>query len=160
MSKHDDNIQIISQIAKGIEQSTVAKSDSDAAKSPSQSDEPQLNVTPNNGDTQKKKRGTRKGGSQLTVAQLTAKRKNQILAERKALLIILGVLFGLQLLFMNALVMLIVLWCVFDWSVFREIDADILDNILNFSKYYVTAVLVELLGGIIYIVHSVFSDKD
>lgn len=48
----------------------------------------------------------------------------------------------------------------FDWNVFRELDADVLRCIFDFTKYYVTAVLVELLGGIIYIVHRVFSDNN
>lgn len=94
-----------------------------------------------------------------TLKDIAIKRKNQNLEERKTLLKILALLLGIQLIFMNAVVSLIVYWCVFDRKVFHELDANVLACIFDFTKFYVTAVLVELLGGIVYIVHSVFSDK-
>lgn len=95
-----------------------------------------------------------------TYKDLALAKKSQNLAERKVLLVIMAVLLGIQLLFMNVIVLLIVLWCVFDHEHFRELDSTVLTCIFDFSKYYVTAVLVELLGGIVYIVHSVFNEKD
>lgn len=116
-------------------------------------------LTENPGEKQRKKRkeySTKKP----TFKDIEKKKQNQHLHERKVLLIIMSILLGLQLLFMNLVVLLIVMWCAFDFKYFRGIDANVLSYIFEFSKYYITAVLVELLGGIIYIVHSVFSAKD
>lgn len=97
--------------------------------------------------------------SSSSLKGLAIKKQYQKLAERKVLLVILAVLLGIQLFFMNAIVLLIVLWSSIDSEFFRELNAGVLSCILDFTKYYVTAVLVELLGGIIYVVHRVFSDK-
>lgn len=95
-----------------------------------------------------------------TLKELVIKRRSQNLKERKMLLVILAMLLGLQLIFMNAIILLIVLSSLFKFKCFKVVRIDVLTQLLDFSKYYVTAVLVELLGGIIYIVHRVFSDKD
>lgn len=113
------------------------------------------------GNAKKLKRDTSTSEKEKpTLKDLMIKKKSQNLAERKTLLWILASLLGIQLLFMNAVVLLIVFWCVFNWKFFHELSAEVLTCIFEFTKYYVTAVLVELLGGIVYIVHSVFSDKD
>lgn len=115
--------------------------------------------TENSGEKQRKKRKDN-SPKKPTFKDIEKKKQNQHLHERKVLLIIMSILLGLQLLFMNLVVLLIVMWCAFDFKCFRGIDANVLSYIFEFSKYYITAVLVELLGGIIYIVHSVFSAKD
>lgn len=102
----------------------------------------------------------KKPQTRQTIKGANIQYQYQKLQERKKLLRILSWLLGIQMVFMNIVVLLIVVWCVFDHKVFRAVDADVLKGILGFTKYYVTAVLVELLSGVLYIVHSVFSEKD
>ena len=64
---------------------------------------------------------------------------------------------GLQLFFMNLIVAVIVFWVVFDCPKFTTLDTNILGIVLSFLKFYISAVIVELLGGMIYIVHKVFN---
>lgn len=169
MSKSEKDLEIVSELAKEIaEENDSAKaqtssntnssdeSSSDHSKAVG-SDSSQDDHSANHN---KKRKKSDKDKPTLTLKELAAKKQYQNLAERKILLVILAVLLGIQLLFMNAVVLLIVLWSLFDWKVFRELSTDVLKCILDFTKYYVTAVLVELLGGIIYIVHRVFSDKN
>lgn len=169
MSKSDKDLEIVSELAKEI----AEKNDSAKAQTSSNtnnSDESSTDHSKAGGSDSsqgdhsanhnKKRKKSDKEKPTLTLKELAAKKQYQNLAERKILLAILAVLLGIQLLFMNAVVLLIVLWSLFDWEVFRELNSDVLKCILDFTKYYVTAVLVELLGGIIYIVHRVFSDKN
>lgn len=169
MSKSEKDLEIVSELAKEIaEENDSAKaqtssntnnsgeSSTDRSKAPD-SDSSQGDHSTNHN---KKRKKSDKDKPTLTLKELAVKKQYQNLAERKILLVILAVLLGIQLLFMNAVVLLIVLWSLFDWEVFRELNSDVLKCILDFTKYYVTAVLVELLGGIIYIVHRVFSDKN
>lgn len=65
----------------------------------------------------------------------------------------------MQLFFMNVVVIVIVLWVVLELPFLRAVENNTLTILVDMMKYYITAVLVELLGGIIYIVHNVFSDK-
>lgn len=169
MSKSEKDLEIVSELAKEIateNNSTKVETSCDinesdekptvhSKKSDTGSSQDDLSTSRN-----KNRKKTGKDKPTPTLKELAAKKQNQNLAERKILLFILAVLLGIQLLFMNAVVLLIVLWSLFDWEVFRELDTDVLKCILDFTKYYVTAVLVELLGGIIYIVHRVFSDKN
>lgn len=101
----------------------------------------------------------RKKKSALTADDLKYKKGYQNLEERTKLLGILKSLFKLQLFFMNAIVLIVVLWVALDFSFLRSIDADVLKSIIELLKYYIAAILVELLGGVIFIVHQVFTDK-
>lgn len=93
-------------------------------------------------------------------ANALRKKKGELnLEERKKLLSILKFLFGAQLFFMNVVVIVIVLWVVLELPFLRIVEDNTLTILVDMTKYYITAVLVELLGGIIYIVHNVFSDK-
>ncbi len=169
MFKSEKDLEIVSALAKEIAEendSAKAETSSNAKESDeipanhskaAGADSSQDDVSANHS---KKRKKSDKDKPTPTLKELAAKKQNQNLAERKVLLVILAVLLGIQLLFMNAIVLLIVLWSLFDWEFFRELDTDVLKCILDFTKYYVTAVLVELLGGIIYIVHRVFSDKN
>lgn len=169
MSKNQKDLEIVSELAKEI----AAKNDSTKAKTScgiNESDEKppvhfkktDTDSSQDDHDKNRNKNRKKDGKAKTTPAlkELAAKKRNQNLAERKILLVILAVLLGVQLLFMNAVVLLIFLWSLFDWQIFRELDTEVLKCVLDFTKYYVTAVLVELLGGIIYIVHRVFSDND
>lgn len=160
MSKSVKDLEIVSEIAKEIAEGKGPVNPSDGDDNPTDNQESRDGDLPKDSSSDKnKKKKSDKGKPTLTLKEIAAKKQNQNLAERKVLLIILAVLLGIQLLFMNAIVLLIVLWSLFDWECFRELDANVLKCILDFTKYYVTAVLVELLGGIIYIVHRVFSEK-
>lgn len=90
---------------------------------------------------------------------LRRKRGLQNLEERKKLLDILKILFIIQLVFMNCIVLFIVVWIVFKSKIFNEINSELLKEILLFIKYYISAVLVELLGALVYVIHRVFSAK-
>lgn len=95
----------------------------------------------------------------ITANDLKVKKGLQSLNERKKLLGILKTLFVLQLIFMNIVILLIVGWVVLNIDCFKETNIENLNAIIDLTKYYITAVLVELLAGIIFIVHSVFKDK-
>lgn len=95
----------------------------------------------------------------FTYDMLAKKKGEQTLAERKKLLDILRHLFSIQLIAMNIIVFLAIIWCIFDFPFLKSINQDSLNSIVGLIKFYVGAVLAELLGGIIYIVHNVFSDK-
>lgn len=105
-----------------------------------------------NGKSQKNKRPVK-------ANDLKAEKGRQNLAERKKLLNILKILFAMQLFFMNIVILLIVGWSALNIGYFKGVDIEILNAIIDLTKYYVTAVLVELLAGIIFIVHNVFKDK-
>ena len=169
MSKNENDLEIIFELAKEIAaennsikvQTSREKNESDEKPQNSSkelgTDSSQNDLSTNHN---KKRKKDGKDKPTPTLKELAAKKKNQNLTERKILLVILAVLLGIQLLFMNAIVLLIIFWSLFDWKCFRALDTNVLKCILDFSKYYVTAVLVELLGGIIYIVHRVFSDNN
>lgn len=157
----DKSLELVEEITVAIaeEHGLLNSGASGILPDPSPPTENDGSPTENPGEKQRKKRkeyNTKKP----TFKDIEKKKQNQHLHERKVLLIIMSILLGLQLLFMNLVVLLIVMWCAFDFKCFRGIDANVLSYIFEFSKYYITAVLVELLGGIIYIVHSVFSAKD
>ena len=97
--------------------------------------------------------------SPFTYDMLAKKKGEQTLAERKKLLDILRHLFSIQLIAMNIIVFLAIIWCIFDFPYLKSINQDSLNNIVGLIKFYVGAVLAELLSGIIYIVKKVFSDK-
>ena len=166
MSKSEKDLEIVSELAKEIAEendSTKEKMASDGnndgenlADYPEEVNEDSSQDVSKTKSDKKKKKPTKEKPS-LSLKALTAKKENQNLAERKILLIILAVLLGVQLIFMNAVVLLIILWGVFDRDSFRELNPDVLRCVLDFTKYYVTAVLVELLSGIIYIITKVFS---
>ena len=168
MSKSEKDLEIVSELAKEIAEendsaktqtSSGANNSDESLTDHSKAVDADLSQDDHSANHTKKRKKFDKDKPTPTLKELAAKKQNQNLAERKILLVILAVLLGIQLLFMNAVVLLIVLWSLFDWEFFRELDTDVLKCILDFTKYYVTAVLVELLGGIIYIVHRVFSDK-
>lgn len=94
----------------------------------------------------------------VSLEDLKYKKGIQNLDERKKLINVLGIIFAIQLFFMNIIVGLIVSWSIFNFPCFHDINTDLLNILVDLSKYYVTAILVELLGGIIYIVHNVFKD--
>ena len=60
---------------------------------------------------------------------------------------------------MNLIVALIIAWVIFKWDRFNNVDKDVLALVVSFVKSYITVVLAELLGGIIYVTHKVFSEK-
>ncbi len=163
MSKNKTDLEIVSELAEEIADengsSNAPTPDTNPADNSATEGENSSQDTPSE-KPKKKKKTPDKDKPTLTLKELALKKQNQNLAERKVLLTILAALLGIQLFFMNAIVLLIVLWCIFHWECFRELDAGVLNCIFDFTKYYVTAVLVELLGGIVYIVHSVFSQKD
>lgn len=159
MHSTDENLEIVSEIAKEIasENNSPKQENLNETNTNKQAALSDTDVTTEK-SSNKTTRKTR-NKNKPTAKDLAIQKQAQNLAERKVLLIILAILFGLQLLFMNAIVLFIVLWSIFDWECFRNIDGSILKSILDFSKYYVTAVLVELLGGIMYIVHRVFTSR-
>ena len=109
-------------------------------------------------ESTKKKQGKRKSNkSGITKDSLLAERAKQNISQRKSLLICLIFLLGLRLFFMNLIVAVIVFWVVFDCPKFTTLDTNILGIVLSFLKFYISAVIVELLGGMIYIVHKVFN---
>ena len=63
------------------------------------------------------------------------------------------------MIFMNVIVLIIVLWVALGFTWINDVSSEILSEISGMTKFYVTAVLAELLGGVIFIVHSVFRDK-
>lgn len=165
MSKSEKDLEIVSELAKEIAE------ENDSTETSFDDNRPDENATvcvtteeiklqKNSKRSEKKRKKLDKGKPALTLKELAAKKQNQNLAERKGLLVILTILLGLQLLFMNTVVLLIVVWISIRAEFLREVDPAVLTSILDFTKYYVTAVLVELLGGIIYIVHRVFSEKN
>ena len=163
MSKNKTDLEIVSELAEEIADENGSSNAPAPEASPA--DDPKTEGENSSQDKptekpKKKKKISDKDKPALTLKEIALKKQNQNLAERKVLLGILAVLLGIQLLFMNAIVLLVVLWCIFHWECFRELDPDVLSCIFDFTKYYVTAVLVELLGGIVYIVHNVFSQKE
>ena len=109
---------------------------------------------------EKEKRAkTRRKKSPPSFDDLKIKRGIQNLEERARLIKYLFVLFIIQLSVMNFIVFITVLWVALDLPFFKNTDLDTLEIIVNMIKYYITVVLAELLGGIIFIVHQVFSDK-
>lgn len=83
----------------------------------------------------------------------------QNLTERTRLLNILKTLFAIQLIAMNLLVALVIIWTVFDFTFFNDVNANLLNEVVGFLKFYISAILVELLSAIVYIIHKVFSLK-
>ena len=160
MSGKDKDLEILNEIAKSINVEENPEMPATEGEGEQQKSLDKNSQIDDSKKSDKEKHNKPKGNFPLTSKQLLIKKGNQNLAERKVLLIILAVLLGIQLFFMNAVVLLIILYSIFDWDVFRTLDATVLHSILDFTKYYVTAVLVELLGGIIYIVHRVFTNKD
>lgn len=162
---NEKDFEIITEIAEGIaaevktseapETPTKVEDCEDSQRSPKEdSNVPQ---TPPSENPKLKKNSAAKRTP--SIKELLRKKEQQKLEERKTLLTILSTLLGIQIFFMNVVVLLITVWCVFSFGCFRQVDATILSGIFDFTKYYVTAVLVELLGGIIFIVHNVFSEK-
>ena len=163
MSKNTQDLIIVSEIAKEIaEESTASDQQPPSGTSQSQvTPPPKTEESLADKPSAKQRKQEKQSTKDLpTLSELERKKKNQNLEERKILLRILAILLGLQLLFMNAVVLGIVCWSLFDWDFFRDLDVNVLHSILDFTKYYVTAVLVELLSGIIYIVHRVFTNKE
>lgn len=97
--------------------------------------------------------------SSISIRDIRKQKGIQNLEERKQLLSILKRLFGIQLVFMNAIVAVLAVWVVFKIPFFNEVEPEVLKEVMSFVRFYITAVLVELLGGIIYITHKVFSEK-
>lgn len=97
--------------------------------------------------------------SDISLSDVTKQRRIQNLGERTELLHALKHLFFLQLAVMNLVVGILILWVVFDFSFFNDIHSADLQVCVSFMKYYISAILVELLGGIIFVVHKVFSEK-
>lgn len=95
----------------------------------------------------------------ITAAALKAQKGIQNLQERLKLFGVLKVLFGIQMVFMNIIVLLIVAGSFLDLPFTNDLSDDTLKILIGFVKYYITAVLVELLGAIVFVVHNVFSDK-
>ena len=60
---------------------------------------------------------------------------------------------------MNLVILVFLSWIILDIDIFRQVEAEMVKVVSSFLKFYVSAILVELLGGIIYIVHSVYSEK-
>lgn len=94
-----------------------------------------------------------------TLREAGLRRIQQNLSHRENLIKILGILFLIQMVFMNVIVLAIVLWVALDLTWLNDVSLGALSEISGMTKFYVTAVLVELLGGIIFIVQSVFRDK-
>lgn len=93
------------------------------------------------------------------VAKLKHKKGVQNLQERKTLLILLGVFFAVQLISMNLFVGFLIFWTTCDISWLREMDFELLSIMTSFMKFYISAILVEILGGIIFITHKVYTEK-
>ncbi len=85
--------------------------------------------------------------------------KQQKIVHRDQLLHILSRLFTIQLVFMNIIVLCVVVWTVFRCKCFNTVESNVLDIVTSFMKYYISAILAELLTAIIYITHKVFSKK-
>lgn len=94
-----------------------------------------------------------------TLEEAELRRIQQNLAHREKLIKILRTLFLIQMVFMNVIVLVIVLWVALGFTWLNDVSVEVLSEISGITKFYVTAVLVELLGGIIFIVQSVFRDK-
>ncbi len=107
----------------------------------------------------KKTNNENSDSSSLSFDELRKKKGIQNLQERSKLLSILKWLFGIQLVFMNLIVALIIIWVIFKCEHFNNVDKEILGLVVSFVKSYITVVLAELLGGIIYVTHKVFSEK-
>lgn len=174
------NKQIVTDLAMSYEnEETNSQASSEASEPnpttdahPNQNDSPDESSTTTNNDcvesssllnsdkSQTKAYEDDENSSPNISADALRKKKGELnLEERKKLLNILKFLFGAQLFFMNVVVLVIVLWVVLELPFLRTVDDNILTILVDMTKYYITAVLVELLGGVIYIVHNVFSDK-
>lgn len=94
-----------------------------------------------------------------TPEEAGLRRIQQNLSHREKLIKIVGALFFAQMTFMNVIVLAIVLWATLDFPWLNKVSPGILSEISGMTKFYVTAVLAELLTGIIFIVQSVFRDK-
>lgn len=94
-----------------------------------------------------------------TLEEAELRRIQQNLTHREKLIKILRRLFLIQMIFMNVIVLIIVLWVALGFTWLNDVSSEILSEISGMTKFYVTAVLAELLGGVIFIVHSVFRDK-
>ncbi len=152
--------QILKSLALDIENDKDAEADStdpaDGSEVDAASGTPEFSASESRSLDKKDKSSSMKRPS---LNDLKRQKGKLNLEERKKLLNILKMLFSIQLIFMNVVVLLIVCWCIFEIPFLRTVNQEILTLLVDLSKYYVTAVLVELLGGIIYIVHNVFSDK-
>ncbi len=107
----------------------------------------------------KKTKNENSDSTSLSFDELRKKKGIQNLEERSKLLNILKWLFGIQLVFMNLIVALIIIWVIFKCEHFNNVDKEVLGLVVSFVKSYITVVLAELLGGIIYVTHKVFSEK-
>ncbi len=103
--------------------------------------------------------GSEYTGKSLTKEALEIQRDVNNIGEREKLLDWLKIMFCIQMLFMNSIVLIVVIWVVFDIPIFNSLSGAPLKEVIEFIKYYVTAVLAELLGGVIFIVIKVFSYK-
>ncbi len=97
--------------------------------------------------------------SDISLSDVTKQRRIQNLGERTELLRILKHFFFFQLAVMNLVVGALVFCVVFDFKFLNDIQTADLQICVSFMKYYISAILVELLGGIIFVVHKVFSEK-
>ena len=162
---NEKDLEVVAEIAEAIAEEDEGKEmpettmEEGTCEPTQESPKDEDSVSPSSSNEKPKKKKGPNNPKTPSARELLRKKEQQKLEERKTLLRILSTLLGIQIFFMNVVVLLIAVWCVFDFDFFREVDANILSGIFDFTKYYVTAVLVELLGGIIFIVHNVFSEK-
>lgn len=118
-SEKDKDLEIISEIAKEIAEATDSTKEKNSLSKDKSDNSPVgnsnaagLTSSQDNHNTEhnKKSKKADKVKPALTLKELAAKKQYKNLAERKILLVILATLLGIQLLFMNTVVLLIVLW--------------------------------------------------
>lgn len=106
--------------------------------------------------------GEKKFSTEAKVDDANTKTKNTLLAlldksekarlsQQKPLLVTIGVCVGVQLLLFNVVIILLIIqW----WG---TENATIVTELLEFLKYYIGAVVVELIGMIVFITKSTFT---
>ncbi len=137
--------------SSGAENNNTAENEGSQEKGGSQSNDKKIHEDDHSGDVFTH--------DEDVLKELRRKKGHLNLAERQHLLGLLGRLFKIQLICMNIIVFIVIVWAVFDFPFFRELKGEVLSDVMSFMKFYISAVLVELLGGIIFITHKVFTQK-
>ncbi len=95
----------------------------------------------------------------LSINDQYSLNENQKRKHRKAILIIVTIFISVQLVFFNVVVGFMLSSITIENPMFKNINSETTELILDFLKYYVSATIVELLGMLLFIIKNVFDSS-
>ena len=84
------------------------------------------------------------------------KNENQKRKHKLYLLIGIGIFIVIQILVLSAVIGIFVANITLDLTIFKDLNLDVTDKLLDFLKYYIGATVVEVLGILFFIVKNVY----